>query len=156
MIAAAARAARAARWIAAATVLAVASACTSPSSPTVGAPFTIIDLRAGTGAAAESGMTLMVNYKGWLYDATRSDNKGQLFDESREGFPFVFKLGVAQVIEGWDVGLLGLKVGGLRKLIIPSDMAYGRNGAGTSIPPNATLVFEVELLSAVTGPPTGG
>jgi FKBP-type peptidyl-prolyl cis-trans isomerase FkpA len=117
----------------------------------VKAPFTTEDLRVGTGATAASGQTLMVNYAGWLYDDTKSDKKGTQFDASTPGQPFVFKLGTAQVIQGWDVGLLGMKVGGLRKLIVPSEMAYGRGGVGSSIPPNATLVFEVELLS-VTSP----
>ena len=128
-----------------------APACTAPTSPTVKAPFTIEDLRAGTGAAAEAGDTLMVNYTGWLYDDTKTDKKGAIFDASTAGQPFVFKLGVAQVIQGWDQGLAGMKVGGLRKLIVPSEMAYGRVGAGSSIPPNATLVFEVELISLVAG-----
>jgi FKBP-type peptidyl-prolyl cis-trans isomerase len=65
--------------------------------------------------------------------------------------PFVFKLGVAQVIQGWDLGIPGMKVGGLRKLIVPSELAYGRGGAGSTIPPNATLVFEIELLSVTSG-----
>ena len=128
-----------------------APACTAPTSPTVKAPFTKEDLRVGTGAEAATGNTLMVKYTGWLYDDTKSDKKGAEFDASQPDQPFVFRLGVAQVIQGWDQGLVGMKVGGLRKLIIPSELAYGKVGAGSSIPPNATLVFEVELISLVAG-----
>jgi len=85
-----------------------------------------------------------VNYSGWLYDATKPDFKGLLFDTSTGVGPFTFTLGGGQVIAGWDQGLVGMKVGGLRQLIIPPELAYGtaRNGA---IPPNAALIFEVEL-----------
>src|SRR5512140_791729 len=139
-----------ARALLAAIVLA-AMACTSPTSPTIKAPFTTEDLRAGTGTVAATGQTRMVNYSGWLYDDTRPDKKGYLFDASKPGQPLVFKLGAGQVIQGWDEGVPGMKVGGLRKLIIPSSLAYGRTGVGKTIPPNATLVFEIELLS-VTSP----
>jgi len=143
---------RATRLIAGVLGLAVvfgSSACTSPTSPTFRAEFATIDLRLGTGAEAASGDTLMVHYTGWLYDDTKPDKKGEEFDGSTPEQPFVFQLGSGQVIGGWEVGLPGMKVGGLRKLIIPSGLAYGREGAGTSIPPNATLVFEIELLSVV-------
>jgi len=126
-----------------------AAGCTAPTSPTVKAPFTKEDLRLGTGETAASGQTLMVNYTGWLYDETKTDKKGAQFDASAPGRPFVFKLGFAQVIQGWDEGIVGMKVGGLRKLIIPSELAYGRAGGGSTIPPNATLVFEIELISLV-------
>lgn len=122
-------------------------ACTSPTSPTHPTTFTVVDLTVGTGAEAKNELTLMVNYKGYLYDPTKQDGKGELFDENEEGFPFVFKLGVAQVIEGWDKGILGMKVGGRRRLTIPPELAYGRNGAGNVIPPNASLVFDIELVS---------
>jgi FKBP-type peptidyl-prolyl cis-trans isomerase len=105
----------------------------------------------GTGATVASGQTLMVNYTGWLYDNTKTDKKGAIFDQSTAGQPFVFKLGTAQVIQGWDQGLVGMKVGGLRKLIVPSELAYARAGVGSTIPPNATLVFEVEVISLVAG-----
>jgi FKBP-type peptidyl-prolyl cis-trans isomerase len=134
-----------------AVVVIAAAACTSPTSPTVKAAFTTTDLRVGTGATAAIGQTLMVHYTGWLYDDTKDDKKGAKFDGSTPDQPFVFKLGAAQVIQGWDEGVPGMKVGGLRKLIIPSEKAYGREGAGSSIPPNATLVFEIELLSVVGG-----
>jgi FKBP-type peptidyl-prolyl cis-trans isomerase len=141
----------AARALAAAVALGAAAACTSPTSPTVKASFTTEDLRLGTGGSAAVGQTLMVYYTGWLYDDTKDDKKGAKFDGTTAGQPFVFKLGYGQVIQGWDQGIIGMKVGGLRKLIIPSEMAYGRAGAGTLIPPNATLVFEVELLSVAGG-----
>jgi len=134
-----------------AAIVIVAAACTSPTSPTVKAAFTITDVRVGTGATAAVGQTLLVQYTGWLYDDTKSDKKGAKFDGSTPDQPFVFRLGVAQVIQGWDEGIPGMKVGGLRQLIVPSEMAYGREGAGSSIPPNATLVFEIELLSVVGG-----
>jgi FKBP-type peptidyl-prolyl cis-trans isomerase FkpA len=143
-----------ARWPILALAAVLVTACTSATSPTHPTTFQIIDLTVGSGAEAKSEMTLMVNYKGYLYDPTKADFKGALFDENEEGFPFVFKLGVAQVIEGWDKGILGMKVGGRRRLIIPPELAYGRNGAGTSIPPNAALVFDIELLS-VAGVPAG-
>jgi len=129
----------------------VANACTSATSPAYKSSFTITDVRVGTGTAAASGMTLLVNYSGYLYDETKSDKKGFKFDASPAGQPFVFKLGAGQVIKGWDQGIVGMQVGGLRQLIVPSDLAYGRDGAGSSIPPNATLVFDIELLSAVGG-----
>jgi len=125
--------------------------CTSPTSPTVPAPFTQTDLKVGTGADAASGMTLLVGYTGWLYDDTKPDKKGEIFDASTPDRPFVFRLGAGQVIPGWDLGVPGMKVGGLRKLIVPSELAYGREGAGSAIPPNATLVFEIELFSVVGG-----
>ena len=126
-------------------------ACTNPASPTFGADFSKLDLRVGTGTEAVTGKTVMVTYTGWLYDSTKSDKKGQQFDASAAGVPFVFKLGAGQVIPGWDLGIPGMKTGGMRQLIIPSDLAYGREGSGSVIPPNATLVFEIELLSVVGG-----
>jgi FKBP-type peptidyl-prolyl cis-trans isomerase FkpA len=101
----------------------------------------IEDLKKGTGAIAESGKTVSVNYTGWLTDGKKFDSS---FDH---GQPFEFKLGSGQVIPGWDKGVAGMKVGGKRKLIIPPGLGYGANGAGGVIPPNATLVFEVELLA---------
>ena len=101
----------------------------------------IEDLVVGTGAAAKAGDQVSVHYTGWLTDGTK-------FDSSLDrGEPFAFTLGQGQVIEGWDKGVEGMKVGGKRKLTIPSDMAYGAQGAGDVIPPNAVLVFEVELLA---------
>jgi len=107
----------------------------------------VTDTKAGTGAAAASGKEVTVHYTGWLYDPKAADKHGKKFDSSRDrGEPFAFKLGARQVISGWDMGVSGMKVGGQRTLIIPSDLAYGTRGAGGAIPPNATLVFDVELL----------
>jgi FKBP-type peptidyl-prolyl cis-trans isomerase FkpA len=100
----------------------------------------IKDLVVGKGAVAKAGMSVTVNYTGWLTDGTKFDSS---LDRNE---PFTFALGQGQVIRGWDDGVAGMKVGGKRKLTIPPDMGYGAQGAGGSIPPNATLVFEVELL----------
>jgi FKBP-type peptidyl-prolyl cis-trans isomerase FkpA len=97
------------------------------------------DLKKGTGAVAKAGDTVKVNYTGWLTD-------GKQFDSSIGREPFSFKLGARNVILGWDEGVAGMKVGGKRQLQIPPDLGYGARGAGASIPPNATLVFDVELL----------
>lgn len=119
----------------------------SPTSPTPGVPFSSTDLRIGTGAEAQSGRRLTVNYSGWLYQTGAIDNKGRLFDTSAGGPPFTFVLGAGQVIRGWDQGVAGMRVGGVRRLVLPPDLAYGSTGAGGGvIPPNATLIFEVELL----------
>ena len=107
----------------------------------------VTDSKVGTGTAASSGKQVSVHYTGWLYDPKAVDRHGRKFDSSRDrGEPFSFKLGARQVISGWDQGVAGMKVGGTRTLIIPSDLAYGSRGAGGAIPPNATLVFDVELL----------
>jgi FKBP-type peptidyl-prolyl cis-trans isomerase FkpA len=127
-------------------VLAAASACSeSVTSPSGQAPFGQTDVRAGTGAAVITGSVVTVHYTGWLYRESATDGKGLQFETSRSGEPFSFTVGVGQVIEGWDEGLPGMRVGGLRRLVIPPSMAYGsfRNGV---IPPNATLVFEIELI----------
>jgi len=108
----------------------------------------IKEIAEGDGAEAASGQTAVMHYTGWLYEPTSPDLKGRKFDSShdrKEPFPFV--VGAGQVIRGWDQGIPGMKVGGKRELIIPSDMAYGSRGAGGVIPPDATLVFEVELLA---------
>ena len=101
----------------------------------------ITDIQVGTGDEATSGRQVDVHYTGWLTD-------GKKFDSSLDrGEPFSFALGGGQVIQGWDQGVVGMKVGGKRKLTIPPELGYGRQGAGGVIPPNATLVFEVELLA---------
>ena len=98
------------------------------------------DLAVGSGKMAEAGMNVSVHYTGWLTDGTK-------FDSSLDrGQPFKFQLGAGQVIQGWDEGVKGMRIGGKRKLTIPPDMGYGARGAGGVIPPNATLVFDVELL----------
>jgi len=107
----------------------------------------VTDTKSGTGVAAALGKEVTVHYTGWLYDPKAADKHGKKFDSSRDrGEPFAFKLGARQVISGWDMGVAGMKVGGQRTLIIPSDLGYGTRGAGGDIPPNATLVFDVELL----------
>ncbi|MEQ1728613.1 MAG: FKBP-type peptidyl-prolyl cis-trans isomerase [Vicinamibacterales bacterium] len=104
------------------------------------------DLVVGTGATATSGRPVSVHYTGWLYQATAIDNKGPKFDSSLDrGAPFSFTLG-GQVIAGWNQGVPGMKVGGQRRLIIPPSLGYGASGQG-SIPGNATLVFDVQLLA---------
>ncbi len=98
------------------------------------------DIVVGTGATAVSGSTVKVHYSGYL-------TTGEKFDSSRDrGEPFSFSLGAGQVIKGWDEGVAGMKVGGQRQLRIPPDLGYGATGAGGTIPPNATLIFDVELL----------
>lgn len=108
----------------------------------------ITDTTIGTGAEAVKGKTVVVHYTGWLYDASKSDHKGRKFDSSVDrGTPFTFPLGAGRVIRGWDEGVAGMRIGGKRTLVIPPDMAYGSRGAGGVIPPDATLVFDVELLA---------
>ena len=107
----------------------------------------IEDIKVGEGREAEKGLTISVHYTGWIYDSIKNDKKGDKFDSSldrRE--PFTFVLGVGQVIKGWDDGFDGMKIGGSRTILIPSEMGYGSRGAGNAIPPNADLIFEVELL----------
>lgn len=118
----------------------------SSSSPTPlpTAPFSQTDIRVGTGADAVNGRTLSVNYTLWLYDPAGVDQKGRQIEA---GGPFPFVLGTGNVIRGWHVGLVGMKVGGLRRLILPPDLAYGAAGSPPAIPGNATLVFDVELLA---------
>jgi len=101
----------------------------------------------GEGREAEAGFNVTVHYTGWLYDPSKADGKGTKFDSSLDRHePFVFFLGGGQVIQGWDEGFAGMKVGGKRTLIIPPHMGYGVHSAGGVIPPNATLIFDVELL----------
>ena len=110
-------------------------------------PFQTTDTTPGTGAEAASGRRVVVHYTGWLYDAAAADKKGTKFDSSKDrNEPFEFSLGAGEVIRGWDEGVKGMKVGGKRVLTIPPEMGYGARGAGGVIPPNATLLFEVELL----------
>jgi peptidylprolyl isomerase len=105
----------------------------------------IIDTQPGTGASPKTGQTCVMHYTGWLYD---NATKGKKFDSSVDRKePFEFKIGVHQVIAGWDEGVSTMKVGGKRTLIIPPELGYGARGAGGVIPPNATLIFDVELLA---------
>jgi FKBP-type peptidyl-prolyl cis-trans isomerase FkpA len=102
----------------------------------------------GEGDAAASGQRVKVHYTGWLHDPAADDKRGRKFDSSKDrGDPFSFPLGAGHVIGGWDEGVQGMQVGGTRVLVIPPELGYGARGAGGVIPPNATLVFEVELLA---------
>ena len=135
----------------AAVVAALVAACTQSQSPSAGSGgggeevttasgLKYSDTKVGTGAEAKAGQTAVVHYTGWLTNGTK-------FDSSKDrGQPFSFPLGGGRVIKGWDEGVQGMKVGGVRKLTIPANLGYGAQGAGDVIPPNATLVFEVELL----------
>jgi len=136
---------------------------TQPSSPpaTPAAPpaaaapeetVLVTDVVKGMGDEAFPGMVVIVHYTGWLYDAAAPDHHGRKFDSSRDrGQPLSFPLGSGRVIRGWEQGIPGMKVGGKRRLVIPPSLAYGSRGAGNGvIPPNATLIFDVELLAVET------
>jgi FKBP-type peptidyl-prolyl cis-trans isomerase FkpA len=116
----------------------------SSTAPTSGAPYSQTDLVVGTGAQASAGNRVTVAYTGWLYDSNRGDGKGTQFNSQTS---YTFTLGVGQVIRGWDQGVVGMRVGGQRRLVIPPDLAYGSAGAGGVIPGNATLVFDITLIS---------
>ena len=118
----------------------------SPTAPSLNIPFSSTDITVGTGTTANTGQTVRVYYTGWLYSTTATDNKGGVFDTNTVGLGFQFQLGLGTVIKGWDQGVVGMKVGGKRRLIIPPELAYGVNGSGSAIPGNATLIFEIELL----------
>lgn len=124
--------------------LIVAGCSESPTAPN-NADFSQSDLRLGTGTDAVTGRVLTVNYTGWFYNASAPDQKGVQFDSSAGQTPLTFTLGAGQVIRGWDQGVQGMKVGGVRRLVVPPSLAYGQTRFGP-IPPNATLVFEIELL----------
>ncbi len=129
---------------------------TAPAADTPAAPASTgnevmamqkIELAPGSGPEIKAGQNAVVNYTGWLYDSTKPDNKGTKFDSSLDrNDTFEFPVGGGMVIKGWDEGVAGMKVGGKRRLVIPPDMGYGSRGAGGVIPPNATLVFDVELV----------
>jgi len=131
-------------------VISAAAAIETPTHAQVAKPMTtpsglqIIDTKAGTGPSPKTGQTCVMHYTGWLYE---NGAKGKKFDSSVDrGEPFEFKIGLHQVIAGWDEGVASMKVGGKRTLIIPPALGYGAQGAGNVIPPNATLMFDVELL----------
>jgi FKBP-type peptidyl-prolyl cis-trans isomerase len=130
----------------------VAAACggdtpNAPTEVTGTAPYSATDLRAGAGAEAMTGRQATVNYTGWLYSNTATDNKGRQFDTSIGRGPFTFTPGVTNVIQGWHQGVPGMRVGGLRRLVLPPNLAYGAAGRPPDIPQNATLLFDIELLS---------
>ncbi len=125
------------------------TAAVAPATVAAPTKLTIIDRKIGDGALAENNGPVAVHYTGYLWDATAPDNKGKKFDSSIDrGLPFGFIIGAGRVIKGWDEGVAGMKVGGQRTLIIPPDKAYGTQGVGP-IPPNSTLVFDVELMTVV-------
>lgn len=129
--------------------LAAGTAAAAPAAPAAAvakAPqLQTIDTVVGKGKQAASGNTVKVHYIGWLYAPKAPKGRGKQFDSSVGGEPFTFPLGMGGVIKGWDLGVAGMKVGGKRTLIIPSELGYGARGAGP-IPPGATLLFDVELL----------
>ncbi|MGD9597083.1 MAG: FKBP-type peptidyl-prolyl cis-trans isomerase [Steroidobacteraceae bacterium] len=129
--------------------LVACSAAEAPVPPqeTAALSVTVTDLKEGGGPAIGAGQAAVVHYTGWLYDAAAPDHKGRRFDSSRDhGQTFTFHIGAGEVIPGWDQGVLGMKVGGQRRLVIPPELGYGARGAGGVIPPGATLVFDVELV----------
>jgi FKBP-type peptidyl-prolyl cis-trans isomerase FkpA len=132
------------RWLSLVLLCAVFSGC--GDSPTGPSPVTSTDVVAGTGAEAAAGKVLTVHYTGWLYNPAQPEGKGAQFDSSVGATAFTFVLGQGQVISGWDTGLVGMRAGGMRRLVIPPSAGYGgfRNGP---IPANATLLFEIELLN---------
>jgi len=146
-----------------AAALAVAALAQSPDAPPPpaddGPTVLVTDLVPGVGDEALPGHVVIVHYTGWLYDPTAEDHRGRKFDSSRDrGQPFSFPLGAGRVIRGWEQGMPGMKVGGTRRLVIPPGLAYGGrciekepgSGGGCLIPPNSTLVFDVELLAVET------
>jgi peptidylprolyl isomerase len=123
---------------------AIATAALAQPVTTTPSGLQIIDTKVGTGPSPKTGQTCVMHYTGWLYE---KGAKGKKFDSSVDrGQPFEFKIGLRQVIPGWDEGVATMKVGGKRTLIIPPALGYGAQGAGNAIPPNATLIFDVELL----------
>lgn len=129
-------------------IIGCSDSSTSTTTSSDVAELVITDVTMGSGDEAIAGMNVSVHYTGWLYDKSAVDNKGKKFDSSRDrGQPFEFPLGAGRVIKGWDQGVAGMKVGGQRSLIIPPGLGYGSRGAGGLIPPNAALVFDVELLN---------
>jgi FKBP-type peptidyl-prolyl cis-trans isomerase len=151
-------ASRSFRKIALCALIALTAACgEKPSAPAADAPLPpppavnkleIVDLQPGAGAEIAAGQRAVVQYTGWLYEASAPDKKGKEFDSSKNaGQPFKFVIDAGQVIKGWDQGVVGMKVGGSRRLTIPPELGYGDAGAGGVIPPGATLVFDVDLIA---------
>ncbi|HUE11590.1 MAG TPA: FKBP-type peptidyl-prolyl cis-trans isomerase [Steroidobacteraceae bacterium] len=141
---------RAGAWVAMAVIVALAGVVAAVSPATAQTVMTtpsglqIIDIKVGTGASPKTGQICVMHYTGWLYE---NGAKGKKFDSSVDrGEPFEFPIGMHRVIAGWDEGVATMKVGGKRTLIIPPELGYGARGAGGVIPPNATLLFEVDLL----------
>ena len=116
--------------------------CSSPTEPSANVPFSTVDLRVGTGPEAVPGSRVTVNYNGWLYNSGGVDNKGTRFDAGT----FQYVIG-QNVITGFSQGTTGMRVGGIRRVTIPPSLGYGSQGSGQTIPPNSTLIFEIELVS---------
>lgn len=138
------------RWLLpllAAVTLSVGSIATQAQDNNQVNELTTTDYNVGTGPEATAGMDVLVHYTGWVYDKDAEEHHGKKFDSSYDaGHPFTFRLGAGQVIKGWDQGVVGMRVGGIRTLVIPAALGYGARGAGEDIPPNSALVFNVELL----------
>jgi FKBP-type peptidyl-prolyl cis-trans isomerase FkpA len=115
----------------------------NPVAPSASVPFTITDLVVGTGAEALQDLVMTVAFTGWLFDENGPDNKGSVFDQSSG---FRFRLGAANLIDGWNQGIEGMRVLGTRRIVVPPELGFGSAGSGGAIPPNATLIFEIELL----------
>ena len=128
-----------------AVIVAAASFGASPTTPSNNAAYSQTDIRLGTGTLAESGHLLTVNYTGWFYNGAATDHKGPEFDSNAGRGPFTFTLGGGEVIKGWEQGVTGMRVGGVRRLVVPPSLGYGSLRYGP-IPPNATLLFEIELV----------
>jgi FKBP-type peptidyl-prolyl cis-trans isomerase FkpA len=139
------------RWLLPLLAMLVITACSvSPQAHAQGdvQKLIVIDTKVGTGKVATNGKDVVVHYTGWLYDQNAKDHHGSKFDSSLDtGTPLTFTLGEGKVIEGWDQGVAGMRVGGKRTLLIPASLGYGDSGAGDAIPPGASLVFDVELLN---------
>jgi FKBP-type peptidyl-prolyl cis-trans isomerase len=129
-----------------AAVLAGTTGCVGSASPTRTPVYNQTDLVLGSGDEAVAGRALTVNYTGWIFDPLRPEQKGAVFDSSIGRAPFAFTLGAGNVIAGWERGVPGMRVGGFRRLLIPPSLGYGATRAG-ALPPYASLVFEIELLS---------
>ncbi|HTD05461.1 FKBP-type peptidyl-prolyl cis-trans isomerase [Undibacterium sp.] len=128
--------------------LSASTALATPAAKAAAAPLTLqtIDTKVGTGKEAAAGTVVTVHYTGWIYSPKADKQHGVQFDSSQGRGPFSFPLGAGRVIQGWDQGVAGMKVGGKRTLIIPSALAYGDSGAGSKIPPGSNLIFDVELV----------
>jgi len=135
------------RLLLAAVVILGIAASGCQGNPPPGPPeYSQTDLVVGSGATPKAGDLITVNYTGWLYDPSKPDKKGKQFDSSIGREPFSFTLRAGQVIQGWDIGFEGMKLGGKRLLILPPHLGYGADGVPGSIPPNSALVFEIQLL----------
>ena len=144
------------RWLLPLIAVFSLAACSTPPQAQAQATgnvdkLTVVDQKVGTGEEAKVGSEVTVHYTGWLYNENAKDKHGAKFDSSRDhGQPFSFTVGQGRVIDGWDQGLVGMRVGGVRTLLIPAALGYGASGAGSDIPPNASLVFDIELLAVKT------